>query len=136
MMRDEVRLILSWLDGNVKGGASEKKARRLLADMLRAGRLTMGTRLLLASRIDPGPSDDVRFILARRRGRKKIVDERNIAAFIWRAVKGGATVPAAVDAVDEALGVKRAAALKAWAIWRPIFERDAHKLKGLTRVEE
>jgi hypothetical protein len=77
-----------WISGEIKpGSAREKDVRRTVARLLRTGDFAVPQRL--ATTVDPDNTDAeptaARMCFKRRPGnRSKIIDDRNVAAFIWQ----------------------------------------------------
>jgi hypothetical protein len=65
--------------------------------------------------------------------RSKIIDDRNVAAFIWQEEMAGRKRKAYERAVVE-FRVSLRAAKAAYKKWKPAFEQHGSKIKGLTRV--
>jgi len=126
-----------WISGEIKpGSAKESDIRRTLARLLRAGDFAVRQRL--ASTVDPDNTDaeptGAQMCFKRRPGnRSKIIDDRNVAAFIWQEEMAGRKRKAYERAVVE-LRVSLRAAKAAYKKWKPAFGRHGSKIKGLTRV--
>jgi hypothetical protein len=134
----ELEKIERLISGEIKPGSSEGiEARRTAARLLRKGDFAIQQRL--ASTIDPDNADaepyGAQMFFKRRPGnRSKIIDDRNVAAFIWHEKKAGRAKPYQSAVVE--LGVSERAAKAAYARWKPEFEKYGSKLKGLTRIEK
>jgi hypothetical protein len=136
---EELHEIERWIFGKIKAGSAEEiEARRITARLLRAGDFAIQQRLAIV--IDPDnpdaePSGALLFFRRRPGNRSKIVDQRNVAAFIWHEVQAGRKRKAYQRAVVE-LGVSLRTAKEAYKCWKPAFEKYGSRLKGLTRIEK
>src|SRR5262249_20857201 len=96
-----------------------------LARMLRSSKpLDPGVRFILAEAIDPDGEDDVRLFLKRKPGRRRRVNERHVAAFIYQRTKAGVKLESAVKNAMTEFNVSRSTALGAWSEWRPHIEQN------------
>jgi hypothetical protein len=135
----ELYEIERWISGEIKPGSTEGvEARRIAARLLRAGDFAVQQRLAVT--IDPDNTDaepcGAQMFFKRQRGnRSKLVDHRNVAAFIWHEVQAGRKKKVYQRAVVE-LGVSLRTAKEAYKRWKPAFEKYGPKLKGLTRIEK
>lgn len=133
MDKDTVKNLVQWLSG--ERDADEAGARRALADLLRGSRpLDVGLRFILADLFDPDSEIDRSLAIKRARGnRKNQLDQRRIAAHIWRATQAGCKLKRAVGAAAHDFGCHQSTVYEAWTQWRPIFEEYADTIKALTR---
>jgi hypothetical protein len=134
----EIKRIGDWLSGKFKEDSAEDlEARRVLGKALCHGPLDLGVRLMLADLIDPDRSEDmgVRLVFKRAPGRARTMDRRKVAAIIWNQTKAGIKKESAVASAMEKCNVSRSKALAAYNEWKPFFERDGSRLKGLTRTD-
>jgi hypothetical protein len=135
----EITSIVDWLDGKFKeDSAADLEARRVLAKVLRHGRLDRGLRFLLAEliEIDPDPRkrESQWLVFKRPPGRPKSVDDRNVAAVIWRRIQTGDQKKAAYWHAVDKLGVSLRTARKCYRQWEKHFANHGSKLKKLTRI--
>jgi len=123
---DDIQALIEWLRADSrKGSARDLQARRTLARMLRSSKpLDPGVRFILAEAIDPDGEDDVRLFLKRKPGRRRRVNERHVAAFIYQRTKDGVSVESAVKEAEGKFAVKSSTVYSAWSKWRPHIKRD------------
>jgi hypothetical protein len=109
-----------------KGSPRDLQARRTLARMLRSE--DVGLIRILADAIDPdnaGSGWIGRLIMQRRGpGRRRRVEQRRIAAFVYQRTKAGVPVESAVKEAEDKFGIKSSTAYAAWSKWRPHIERN------------
>jgi hypothetical protein len=135
----ELEEIERLISAEIKPGSKEgREARRILARHLRAGDFAVGHRLALT--IDPDNTDaepyGAQMFFKRQRGnRSKIVDHRNVAAFISNELQAGRKNKVYLRAAG-AMGVSERTAKEAWKRWKPWFEEYGPKLKRLTRIQK
>ena len=135
----ELESILDWLDGGLKeGSAADLESRRAIAKVLRHEPLALSIRVRLANLIDPDMRNTQQqwLVFKRARGRRKTVNDRQVAAVVWERVKAGDKMEAAYQHAVDTLGVSFSTAEKAFAQWEEWFDRDASRIKGLTRTTE
>jgi hypothetical protein len=132
----EVHAVAKWLSGELKDGSREElEARRTLARILRAERMDMALRLMLANLIDPDNRDTHRqwLVFRRARGRAPRFDLRLIALTVWEKhiVAKHSWESAVKDAMNEH-GASRTTVAAAWRQWEPFF-RDPRWSRTFTR---
>jgi hypothetical protein len=124
-----------WISGKLKPGSiQEREARRIVARLLRAGDFTVQRRLAITvdpDNADADPNGAQMFFKRRPGNRSKLIDFRNVAAFIWQEEQAGRKRKAYARAVVE-LGVSLRTAKEAYKIWRPAFKEFGSKVKALT----
>ena len=124
--RDDVQALREWYRGDLKeGSARDLRARRTLAQMLRYAKpLDLGLRWTLADAFDPDGESDLRLSLKRKPGRRKHINDRHVAAYVYQQTKAGEKFESAVEGAMAAFKVSRGKVTGAFSIWRPHFDRD------------
>jgi hypothetical protein len=123
---NDVQALREWYRGDLKeGSARDLRARRTLAQMLRYAKpLDLGLRWVLADAFDPDGEGDLRLSLKRKRGRRKQINDRHVAAYVYQQTKAGEKFESAVEGAMAAFKVSRGGVTGAFSIWRPHFDRD------------
>jgi hypothetical protein len=133
----ELDIIVDLLNGIYDDDpVEEDEAWRLFAKMFIEGPIPRYVRVMIANVSDPTMRATLKRRLAfkRERGRRKSVDDRQVAAVVWHRIKAGDQKDAAYQEAVDKLGVSISTAEKAFAKWKKIFDRDGSKVKGLTRT--
>jgi hypothetical protein len=115
-----------------KGSARDLRALRTLAQMLRySNPLDVSLRWFLADALDPDGEGTHRLLLKKKPGRPKRIDDRRIAAYVYRQTQADVPFESAVKGAMAAFNVSRGTVTGALSIWRRHFDRDP---KLFTRV--
>jgi hypothetical protein len=134
----ELDIIVDLLNGIYDNDpVEEDEAWALFAKMFIEGPIPLSVRVMIANMSNPEMRDTFkrRLTFKRERGRKKSVNDRQVAAVVWHRIKAGDTKDAAYQEAVVKLGVSLSTAEKAFAKWQDEFERPS-KVKGLTRTSE
>jgi hypothetical protein len=124
---DDIQALIEWLvRGELrKGSPRELQARRTLTRMLRSEpeRDLWGLRFILADAFDPDGEGGQRLFLKRTPGRRRRINDRHVAAYIYQRKQAGVKLESAVKEVTTKFNVSRSTAIGAWTKWRPYIER-------------
>ena len=119
--------VKAWLRGDIKEGSPDDlEARRTIARMLRSEDVSLIR--ILADAIDPdntGSGWIGRLIMKPRGpGRRRRVEQRRIAAFVYQRTSDGVPVESAVKEAEGKFAVESSTVYSAWSKWRPHIERN------------
>ena len=135
----ELDIIVDLLNGIFDDDpVDEDEAWGLFAKMFVEGPIPPYVRVMIANMSNPAMRDTFkrRLTFKRERGRRKSVNDRQVAAVVWHRIKAGDKMDAAYQEAVDKLGVSLSTAEKAYAKWRDEFEKFSSKVKGLTRTSE
>ena len=135
----ELDIIVDLLNGIFDDDpVEEDEAWGLFAKMFIEGPIPRYVRVMIANISNPAMRDTFkrRLTFKRERGRKKSINDRQVASVVWHRIKAGDTKDAAYQEAVDKLGVSLSTAEKAFAKWKELFDRDWSKVRGLTRTSE